>query len=543
MITCPNCRVENPDDVTVCRSCEQPLPADMPSTAPLELDDRDDAGPVVTAEAERPAVAGLATADPSGPATQPLEAPRFGPLPEGAYVAGRYLVQQVQPANGALNLYYVEDTAGVRPCPNPACGFQNNSPEDNFCELCGGALNDVPIYHPPYLVKESNDASLFAVETRLLGMGLSDPSLRLPLSSFHERVGGVERHYVVLPPPATPLSTVSVPREETEVLGWGAALAKGLALLHDREIAFGEINGERIVVDGARIGWTDFSGCVFSGPAGQFVEEVRYLAAWLFYLLTGEQQYTPNVDLPDQLKGLFARAMTSPQPFGAAAEFAAAIEAVQADIRHPTSVDLRVGRRTDVGMVRKLNEDSLLTLDLVWNNRSVSKPLGVYVVADGMGGHAAGEVASGITIQSIAQSTARDLYVPTTTGRSDELDYVEWLKGAVIAANTAVVDRVKATGSDMGTTLVMALVAGDEVHIAHVGDSRAYQVNAHEIRRITTDHSLVERLVATGQITGRGGSLSPAAQRHLPHHRRQAQRRGGHHPYAFGARRPAVALF
>ncbi|HEX9019032.1 MAG TPA: SpoIIE family protein phosphatase, partial [Anaerolineaceae bacterium] len=74
------------------------------------------------------------------------------------------------------------------------------------------------------------------------------------------------------------------------------------------------------------------------------------------------------------------------------------------------------------------------------------------------------------------------------------------LKETVEAVNKHVFDLRKSSGTDMGSTLVMAMLDGPRAYIAHVGDSRAYLVNSREIRRLTVDHSLVERLVATGQI-------------------------------------------
>ena len=80
-------------------------------------------------------------------------------------------------------------------------------------------------------------------------------------------------------------------------------------------------------------------------------------------------------------------------------------------------------------------------------------------------------------------------------------DVRQWLTATTLTADRAVYDQRKAAGTDMGTTLVMALVVGDTATIANVGDSRAYLLKQDEIIQITTDHSLVERLVATGQIT------------------------------------------
>ena len=71
----------------------------------------------------------------------------------------------------------------------------------------------------------------------------------------------------------------------------------------------------------------------------------------------------------------------------------------------------RLGRRTDVGMVRTINQDSLLTIEINYINQNLTHPLGIYVAADGMGGHAAGEVASGVIIHTIAQKSLLDFNI------------------------------------------------------------------------------------------------------------------------------------
>jgi protein phosphatase len=151
-------------------------------------------------------------------------------------------------------------------------------------------------------------------------------------------------------------------------------------------------------------------------------------------------------------------------------------------------------------MIRTLNEDSLLLVESSRILQSISQPLGVYIIADGMGGHSAGEIASTTIVNAIAQKTYTEL-LPADMETGTETDNGQWLLEAVQAANEAVFSIRKSTGSDLGSTLVAALIEGNNAHIANVGDSRAYLINAKGIRQITTDHSLVERLVATGQIT------------------------------------------
>ena len=208
------------------------------------------------------------------------------------------------------------------------------------------------------------------------------------------------------------------------------------------------------------------------------------------------------------LNDLFQRALNTPE-FDSGQKLAAAFEQVIAELAAPKAVDLWLGRRTHVGMERTLNEDSLFTLEINLTMQSVSQPTGVYVIADGMGGHSAGEVASGKIVNTIADKAMADLKIVT--------NYPQWLTATVNAANQAVFELKKAMNTDLGSTLVMAVVSGDRAHVAHVGDSRAYLINQKEIRQITTDHSLVERLIATNQITREEARVHPQLLRGEDH--------------------------
>lgn len=136
------------------------------------------------------------------------------------------------------------------------------------------------------------------------------------------------------------------------------------------------------------------------------------------------------------------------------------------------------GSRTDIGLVRDHNEDSLV----------VQPPL--FAVADGMGGHAAGEVASEIAVQTLAE------FAPVTAD-GDEL------ARAIIKANRAVIEAaLDGRGSEgMGTTVTAAIVDGERLSIGQVGDSRAYLLHAGCLQRITRDHSLMAEYIESGRIT------------------------------------------
>ena len=474
-VICSKCQFENRSEARFCKKCG------------------------VTLAAEGNTVVLVA---PDTMATLPADPTAFQRLPDGAFVLGpagkEYALDRLISESPSLNLYQMTAQFTARPCPQ--CQHWGNEAEDQFCAVCGQDIRQVQPVYLPFLVKESNQANIFAVERFLWQAELRDAALRLPIVAFQYPVWEAMRYYVVWPwSPAGTLADKTPPQEIANVLTWGIALAKGLTPLHQRHIAFGPITPQRVTVEGQQAVWIDFSQCRQQGQPAQFKKEVSELADMLFYLLTGQHRFARQKDWPDVLNQLFEQSLTSNHNLSAA-EFAKSLEDSLARMRRPGSIDIRVGRRTDVGMQRQLNEDSLLTLDLAWNNRSVNVPMGVYVVADGMGGHAAGEVASGIVVQNVAQTAIQELLLPTA-GVGQVPDYEQWLKKAVQTANAAVFDRGKATGHDMGTTLVIVLLADDQLYVAHVGDSRAYLINDQEIRQLTVDHSLVERLVATKQIT------------------------------------------
>lgn len=139
---------------------------------------------------------------------------------------------------------------------------------------------------------------------------------------------------------------------------------------------------------------------------------------------------------------------------------------------------------THKGCVRKNNEDSYYY--------PVGDGRAFVAVADGMGGHLAGEVASSVALETAAQCISEgDLRLP-----------VMLLRAAAYKANETVHERslTDEACANMGTTLTMALLESDAFTVAHVGDSRAYGFAKGELRLITRDHSLVEELVATGRL-------------------------------------------
>ena len=160
---------------------------------------------------------------------------------------------------------------------------------------------------------------------------------------------------------------------------------------------------------------------------------------------------------------------------------------------------------TDVGVVRDHNEDSAY----------MESSRGFFIVADGMGGHAAGEVASAMAVDTVRKTLegARpeiDAFkkAPTDVGRRG---IVQLLQSAVLSAHQAVFQRGQAEQdkAGMGTTLDVVLIAGPEAFVAHVGDSRTYLIREGRSSQITTDHTVAEVLVIEGKLTIEEAQVSP----------------------------------
>ena len=503
---CPNCNYRNREGASFCHRCGAALATSTSSLGSTGMTARSPSTKPLDQPASRPSSPQVKESQKQQHATQPLTraSVAFAPLPEGALIYnGRYVVLEIYAADEQLNVYRVQDTVPVRLCPN--CQTEISDANEKFCSLCGADLSAIDPFYLNYLIRESADGQAFAAEAQLLGMGVNHPGLLLPHAIFTEVPYGPPRHYLVAPELAPPLATsLHVPQVLNRVVEWGISLAQALDHLHSHQVILREISLNHIAVPEKKARWAHLDAAYVIPPearskaASYFAQDVQGLATMLLFLATGQHQ-AGQTQLPEPAATAFAQAHGAPAGISAAS-FATALETTLQGLRRPTSVNLAVGRRTDVGQTRSLNEDSLLTLETTPVYRSISTPLGLFAVADGMGGHSAGDVASQLAIQAIEQHTVDEILSPVAAGGSLP-DARPWIATTIQAANQRVYDQRKAAGTDMGTTLVMALFVGNTATIANVGDSRAYLLSQDEIVQITTDHSLVERLVATGQIT------------------------------------------
>src|SRR5689334_20516561 len=172
-------------------------------------------------------------------------------------------------------------------------------------------------------------------------------------------------------------------------------------------------------------------------------------------------------------------------------------------------VVVNVFGRTDVGRTREHNEDAFVVADLTTNNATLQPevrrhtlgPKGtLFMVADGMGGAAAGEIASAMAVE-VVLGELREKWIAGDTHDAEE--FVRAIRRATVAANQQI-HTFAASHSEyrgMGTTATVAGLLGDTLYVAQVGDSRAYLVRDGVARQITKDQSLMQRLVEAGELT------------------------------------------
>lgn len=158
------------------------------------------------------------------------------------------------------------------------------------------------------------------------------------------------------------------------------------------------------------------------------------------------------------------------------------------------------GAKSDVGQVRNNNQDAIFSL--LTSSTSAEEPpeVGIFIVADGMGGHHDGEKASALTTRIVARNIINDMYIPLLEQLEPDADrptISEVLRLAIQTANEEVAKQVP----EGGTTVTAVTMMGDLAYIGHVGDSRAYLITGDGIEQLTRDHSLVQRLIELEQLT------------------------------------------
>lgn len=447
------------------------------------------------------------------------------PFAEGTMLnEGRYLVLGVQTDVDGTHRYEVKPTVPIDLCPH--CYHRVADGAGVACASCGRPLPAHRPEHPVLLARETQDLAVFAVLAELAKRPVEHPAVVVPVETFTETAFGPDRAIVVYPEVANRLSDLPVePPPLERVLSWGAGLAQGLAAVHDRDVVLAGVSPQMVQVDATDARWLCFDHVAAlpddgdNGVQQRTTTDVRDLSCLIVAAATGTHYAVCDGGAGAARAGMLEKAREIPDPAGRvlsqvikstgrllAADFAVALLRAREDILRSREVRYTICSHTDVGRHRKLNEDSLLALDLSSTGESGPAALSVVAVADGVGGHAAGDVASRLTVTALNQR-AESLKADLATGQS--LDPQTWIAEAAKAANESVLTERQAMESDMGSTLVMALVDGPQATVLNVGDSRAYWLRPSGIQQVTKDHSLVQRLVDIGQLT-------PEEARHHP---------------------------
>ena len=160
---------------------------------------------------------------------------------------------------------------------------------------------------------------------------------------------------------------------------------------------------------------------------------------------------------------------------------------------------MKICAKTSKGLVRTLNQDAVnygfLGDDFCW-----------VLVCDGLGGQNSGEIASNLAVE-VVENVVKNEY----NKNLDKNQLVDLLKLCLEKANLAIFNKSteEIQHCGMGTTAVLAFVKNDEVHIAYVGDSRAYLIKNNEIFQLTVDHSMVQEMLESGEITEDEAKIHP----------------------------------
>jgi protein phosphatase len=447
--------------------------------------------------------------------TQPLIAPDTLAAGDGLSPGtriGEYQIVELHEERDGQQIYRAQAPADV--CAQ--CGTRAVEPDAHFCEECGAEL----IPRDVLLLERGLDADQEPVGPARIAE-LPDEPLRMllpPVTSFMAN----ERQYLVMEAQVPGFQSLAellatqgdapgqpAALDEADALPIAVQLAQLLQFLHAHGTALGDLSLAQLLIGPQRrLRLRDASDVRQLTDATRDADLQQLLHTLEDLTRTpretrklSEESLEAAPEQPGSLQDVLELAREGKLPD--AQSWVAALESVGAATRELRALTTRVGARTDVGVQRELDEDALMTQELRIALAGVYVNAGIYVVADGMGGHAAGEVASTLAVRAAANSVAQQLVelASASSGGIDDERLKTLVSTAVEQANVAVVEEGRRRSNDMGTTITLALVVGDRCIIGNVGDSRTYLLRAGQLQRISKDHSLVQRLVDVGQIT------------------------------------------
>jgi len=356
---------------------------------------------------------------------------------------------------------------------------------------------------------------------------LTHPAMFVPERYFEQD----DRGYLIYPGvPGMKLTERVGQTSEREAVTWGAQLCQVLGFLHRRGLLCVELPPEGVFLNReGRVciahldlltgkGTAPALGLLTDGYAAPEVyksgalseqADVFALGALLYTVLVGKRLPVEGWIVQPELPVFYPEKVLSP---GLERVLRKAL-AVDVQERYETiealktalltlgqTFRVRSAWLTDVGLVRDHNEDAVLVKERGEGTVAGSEFSGLYVVSDGMGGAEAGEIASTLTIRTVAEQVEKAY---AQGGRTNEAEREAWLRQAIEAANAAIsaYGREHHESAGLGATVVAALVHDHHLTIAWVGDSRVYVWERGQLQQLSRDHSLVARLVEIGQLS------------------------------------------
>ncbi|MBN2393573.1 MAG: Stp1/IreP family PP2C-type Ser/Thr phosphatase [Anaerolineae bacterium] len=446
------------------------------------------------------------------PAMQPVPAQPQTPAALKPYGVGELFYNRYHIGAAHTLSYSVYYDAVDLLCARPECQHTNTHfPPGGLCAHCRAPLDTVLIHER----RTANGGIAPEMIRALLPLGRANH----PRILHHRSILRLELAvYTVVHHPGQwlPLVQSQRPYASDDAVAVVAQMGRALTYLHQQGFAYtngaNDVSREGleswVVLNGGDVKLADLSRCwpLSQQDAGraQIARDIAFLGQSLVFLTHDPQQPMAGdlAQVPQELRMCIERAK--------AGQYASVVEmfndlAVMAE--SPTAGRMlkpSEGHATHQGRRHTRNEDMIVTFTFDKKQQGKSVPIGFYMVADGMGGHDAGDVASHTVYEVVTKWIVETNILPdlrkTTRKLTTENVPGQLLEKAIQSANEALVRHAQAHDSNLGSTVTAALVIGDVATIANVGDSRTYLLRKGQLRQITQDHSLVARLVEANVI-------------------------------------------
>lgn len=401
-------------------------------------------------------------------------------FPPGSYVSDYYRVEGLVRLSEGRMFYLVNDHRPDRPNRRCwECGHEENASSASVCDSCGASLSV-----RRFILSTRWDRSGFDPYLAFFQKQISHPAFLAPCDVFPWPEPNPTLVCSVVPYNGeTFLLDEAAPIPLARVIRFAQRACGMLGMLSYNGVKLGWLNRSNFLLrpNGDGMLFDPEVSAVTEGPLSPAdTQEVVMQLGELLRRYTSIEEREWQQFFSEAERGVFS----TPAEFGRALQ-------IEANHQRANGATLHVGM-TDVGLQRALNEDN-------WGWARLTDGVELFVVADGMGGHDCGEVASRLAVETLIQGARERVDVKPRPS----LDLLEnALDEAFQLANNTIKGNAEARGNDMGTTLVCAMVVDDQVALcANVGDSRGYLYRNGTLHQITKDHSLVWRMVDQGRLT------------------------------------------